>query len=91
MLTTILYLIAGVFIFAFAFKLIFGLLGLILRLVGGVFLLPFLIIGGILFLPIILVGLGVSIITKFLPMIFLGGIVYIIYQKFFASGKYWYN
>ena len=91
MLTTILYLIAGAFIFAFAFKLIFGLLGLIFKLVGGVLMLPFLIIGGILFLPIIIFALGLSMIIKFLPMIFFGGLIYFIYQKFFSTGKYWYN
>ena len=91
MLTTILIMIAGVLLCAFVFKLIFAILGSVLKIVGGALLLPFLIIAGILLLPIIILGLGVGLVVKLLPVILLGGAIYFISQKLSGKGKYWYK
>ncbi len=91
MISTLLTLIVGTFIFALVFKLIFGGLRLVFKLLGLTLALPFLIIGAIVFLPIIILGLGIGLIVKLLPLILGGGIIYLIYRNFFGKDKYWYN
>ena len=92
MLTTIFTFALGAFIFSPVFKIIFAVIGLVIKIVGKALLLPFLLIGGILFLPLIIFGLGIGLIVQFLPVILAGGVIYLVYKKFFNDKeKYWYN